>query len=322
MCFSLFETNNFWNNLFKILIVLFIFFSCASPLQKLKNMQFSKDSRKKVLILISEDITNFLEVKNKYEQEIEEGYEFLSLNLEGSHEELGQISNFIQRLNPDLILCIGAVSLSSVAGRIVDKPILFSMVLDYQKFHIQKYNNIAGVSLEIPPEMIFYNFKSIIGDISKVGVISGERYYTKLLQIKQNLQKQDINLVVKKCNTPQNVVRSYESVKDSIQAIWMFPDPEITNEENFLYLAVEDKLSFIVYSENFVKAGGLFSVSPNYSTIGSQLAIMTQQILEDSIQPAQIGVSPIIGTFLTVNKTTLRKLGLNANYGLVDKSFE
>ena len=105
----------------------------------------------------------------------------------------------------------------------------------------------------------------------------------------------------------------------------MVPDPKIITEESFLYLVyntISDKKSFIVYSEQFVKAGALFSTSPNYSTIGSQLAIKSQQILEDNQKPSQVGISPIIGTFLTVNKTTMKKLGLNIKMEGIDQVYE
>jgi ABC-type uncharacterized transport system substrate-binding protein len=85
---------------------------------------------------------------------------------------------------------------------------------------------------------------------------------------------------------------------------------------------IADKKSFIVYSEQFVKAGALFSTSPNYSTIGSQLAIKSQQILEDRQKPSQVGISPIIGTFLTINKTTMKKLGMNIRMDGIDQIFE
>ena len=105
----------------------------------------------------------------------------------------------------------------------------------------------------------------------------------------------------------------------------MIPDPKVITEESFLFLVdstISDKKSFIVYSEQFVKAGALFSTSPNYSTIGSQLAIKSQQILEDKQKPSEVGISPIIGTFLTVNKTTMKKLGLNIQMDGIDQVFE
>ena len=134
----------------------------------------------------------------------------------------------------------------------------------------------------------------------------------------------NIQLLIYK-SSANKVLESYQAIKDKIDVLWMLPDPSVINDNNFLYLAektIEDKLPFIVYSENFVKAGGLFSISPNYSTVGSQLAIMVQKVLEDSLSPKDIPISPIIGTYLTVNRTVLRKVGLKINEALIDKSIE
>ena len=199
------------------------------------------------------------------------------------------------------------------------------MVLDYQKFHPEKYGNIAGVSLNIPPETVFYNFKNYFGEINNFGVISSRDYVQTLKENKERLSTANINLTINETNSPEDVPTKYESMKKYIQALWMIPDPKVISEESFLFLVdstISDKKSFIVYSEQFVKAGALFSTSPNYATIGSQLAIKSQQILEDKQKPSQVGISPIIGTFLTINKTTMKKLGLNIRMDGIDQIFE
>ena len=199
------------------------------------------------------------------------------------------------------------------------------MVLDYQKFHLEKYGNIAGVSLNIPPETVFYNFKNYFGEVNNYGVISSRDHLSNLRENKERLQSANINLSISETNNAEDVPAKYNSLKKYIQALWMIPDPKVITEESFLFLVdstISDKKSFIVYSEQFVKAGALFSTSPNYSTIGSQLAIKSQQILEDKQKPSEVGISPIIGTFLTVNKTTMKKLGLNIQMDGIDQVFE
>ncbi|HNC00922.1 MAG TPA: ABC transporter substrate binding protein, partial [Leptospiraceae bacterium] len=246
-------------------------------------------------------------------------------NLDGNYDDLEQLPAQIRKLKPDLILCIGSKSLESLAGKITEIPILFAMVLDYQRFHPEKYGNIAGVSLSIPPETVFYNFKNYFGEINQYGVLSSRDHISSLRENRERLKNVNIQLTIGETNSPDDVQNKYDAIKKSIQALWMVPDPKVISEESFLFLVdntINDKKSFIVYSEQFVKAGALFSTSPNYSTIGSQLAIKSQQILEDRQKPVQVGISPIIGTFLTLNKTTMKKLGLNVRMDGIDQVFE
>ncbi|HRG47446.1 MAG TPA: ABC transporter substrate binding protein [Leptospiraceae bacterium] len=298
--------------------------SCQTPTRTLDGMKF-QPGKKKVFILVSEQISSFEVVKNSFMEEGKNDYQFLSLNLDGNYEGIEQLPAQIKKLKPDLILCIGSKSLESVAGKIVDTPILFAMVLDYQKFQPEKFGNIAGVSLNIPPETVFYNFKNYFGEINNYGVMTSRDFLQTQKENKQRLSNASINLTIQETNTPDDVPSKYEAMKKYIQALWMVPDPKVISEESFLFLVdstIADKKSFIVYSEQFVKAGALFSTSPNYSTIGSQLAIKSQQILEDRQKPSQVGISPVIGTFLTVNKTTMKKLGLNIRMDGIDQIFE
>lgn len=306
------------------LFLLILILNCQSPIRKMDEMKF-QPGNKKVFILISEQISSFEVVKNSFMEEGKNNYQFLTLNLDGNYEDADKLPEKIKNLKPDLILCIGSKSLESVVGKITQIPILFAMVLDYKKFQLEKYENIAGVSLDIPPEMVFYNFKNHFGEVNNFGVISSRERAAGLRENKERLKNANINLSISETNNPDEVPAKYTSIKKYIQALWMVPDPKIITEESFLYLVdntISDKKSFIVYSEQFVKAGALFSTSPNYSTIGSQLAIKSQQILEDNQKPSQVGISPIIGTFLTVNKTTMKKLGLNIQMEGIDQVYE
>lgn len=305
-------------------LLLMFTLNCQSPVRVIDTMKFHP-GKKKVFILLSEQISSFEVVKNSFMEEGKNEYQFLSLNLDGNYEDIDQLPAKLRKLKPDLILCIGSKSLESVAGKITEIPVLFAMVLDYQKFHLEKYGNIAGVSLNIPPETVFYNFKNYFGEVNNYGVISSRDHLSNLRENKERLQSANINLSISETNNAEDVPAKYNSLKKYIQALWMIPDPKVITEESFLFLVdstISDKKSFIVYSEQFVKAGALFSTSPNYSTIGSQLAIKSQQILEDKQKPSEVGISPIIGTFLTVNKTTMKKLGLNIQMDGIDQVFE
>ncbi len=307
-----------------LLFIILVFIHCQSPVRVLEEMKF-QPGKKRVFILISEQISSFEVVKNSFMEEGKNDYQFLSLNLDGNYDDIDKLPAQIKKLNPDLILCIGSKSLESVAGKVTDIPILFAMVLDYQKFQPEKYENIAGVSLNIPAETIFYNFKNYFGEINNFGVMSSRDHISTLKENRDRLQRANINISIRETDDPEDVPIKYQSLKKSVQAFWMIPDPKVITEESFLFLVdntISDKKSFIVYSEKFVKAGALFSTSPNYSTIGSQLAIKSQQILEDRQKPAQVGISPIIGTFLTVNKTTMKKLGLDIRMDGIDQVFE
>ena len=60
----------------------------------------------------------------------------------------------------------------------------------------------------------------------------------------------------------------------------------------------------LAFSEAFLKPGAFFSISIDYHGLGSQVALLTRQLLEDGKKPAQIAVAPPIGTYSVINKDT------------------
>jgi putative ABC transport system substrate-binding protein len=306
-------------------ILTFLGLSCRFQIRELESLKFRGTDKIKIFILLSEKVSSFESVKKSYTEELQNNYEIISFNMEGEFENISEIAPRIQKLKPDLILCIGSKSLEAVAGKIKNIPILFSMVLDYQKLNVEKYENIAGISLLIPPEIIFYNFRHYFEEVESFAVMSGKNSIKYLEEQKAKLINYNIKLYIIEINNPSEVPTRYQKYKSMVEGFWMTPDLQVVDEESFLFLVdktIQDKKKFIVYSEKFVEAGALFSTSPNYSTIGSQLAIKTRQILEDRESPASVGISPIIGTFLTINKSTLKKLGKNVNMEGIDKVYE
>ncbi|MCP4132275.1 MAG: hypothetical protein GY754_14990 [bacterium] len=305
------------------LIILYLFIAVgaysASP-DEFKSLQFKKPGAKRVFILTSEKLSSFYSVQQAIIDELEGKYEVLSYNLEGNDGFAGRIPALLKAKKPHLIVCIGSMSLRSIAGKITDIPILFGMVINYRKLRVERYKNIAGVSLIVPPESVFYNLKNIIHDFSKVGVIASKEYQKYFLKNKR-LESLGVDLLVETANTPAEIAQSYAKISGKVEVLWMVPDVRIITRKSFLDLAsktLKDKKIFIVFSENFVKAGGSFSVSPNYSTIGSQLAVMAQRILDDNTAPPVIGIVPVIGTLVAINKGILKKIGIIFKEGSLD----
>ena len=95
-----------------LLFIILVFIHCQSPVRVLEEMKF-QPGKKRVFILISEQISSFEVVKNSFMEEGKNDYQFLSLNLDGNYDDIDKLPAQIKKLNPDLILCIGSKSLES-----------------------------------------------------------------------------------------------------------------------------------------------------------------------------------------------------------------
>jgi putative ABC transport system substrate-binding protein len=213
-----------------------------------------------------------------------------------------------------------------------DIPIVFSMLLNYKNEKYGLYNNsrVSGISLEVPAGITFMQIKMLAPEIKKVGFL----YSDKSKEIVDSLKKQeselDVEFITLKTDKPNKIISNFKKLlKENIQAYYMVADAKIYGNSSItkelVDLCIEAKIPFIAYSDAFVKAGALMSVSPSYPTIGSQAASVAENILVDKTPPKEIGIMPPIGTFFVINAETSKKIELNVSedlLGLADKVYK
>lgn len=298
----------------------------SRTIDNISSFSFPKRTGKEVLVLISDKISTFEEVERGIYDSLAD-YNIYSYNFQGNTNEMKLIPAIVDRLKPNVVVAIGISILENLVGK-VKVPIVFSMVINYKKFDIEKHDNITGISLQIPPESVFFNFKSIYPSFKKVGVICSKEYYTSFIQpsVESIRSSLDVEVVPMIISSSKDFISAYNTLSKSVDVMWMVPDTTVLDKNSIIYFITESYKSLkptIVYSEPFVKAGGFFSVSPSYSSVGSQVALAIRRIVEDKVSPRSIGIAPVIGTFTTINREIAKKLNVSDSaLGLVDNIIE
>ncbi|MCX8029651.1 MAG: hypothetical protein N2712_06635 [Brevinematales bacterium] len=309
-----------------LMFLTFCGFVYPEPIKNISDFSFPKRTGKEVLVLVSDKISTFEEVEKGIYDSLQ-GYNVFSYNFHGDTNQMKMIPDVVNRLRPNVVVAVGISVLENLIGK-VQIPVVFSMVINYKKFGIEKYNNITGVSLQVPPESIFFNFKTVYPNFRKVGVICSKDYFNLFIQPSVDSVKfsLDVEIVPVLIPSSKDFVSAYNSLSKNVDVMWMVPDTTVLDKNSIVYFITESYKFLkptIVYSEPFVKAGGLFSVSPNYSSVGSQVALMVRKIVEDKVQPSKIEIAPVVGTFTTINRELARKLNINESLlGLIDNVVE
>lgn len=309
-----------------ILALLSFGIAYGEVIKDIKNFSFPKNTGREVLVLLSDKIATFEEVEAGIYDSLR-GYEVYSYNFSGDTNAMKDVPSFISKVKPKVVVVLGTSLLSEVIGK-VEVPIVFGMVINYKKFDVEKYENVTGVSLQIPIESVLFNLKSIYPNFSKVGVILSKNYYEDFIKPYEDSVRLSLSVEIKKSfiNSSKEFANAYNSLSKEVDVMWMVPDTSVLDKDAIVYFINESFKSSkptIVFSENFVKAGGFFSVSPNYQSVGSQIALSVRRIIEDKVKPKDIGISPIIGTYTTVNKEMANKLKVDdLVLGFVDKVVE
>jgi putative ABC transport system substrate-binding protein len=217
----------------------------------------------------------------------------------------------------DAIFAVGARAAWVSHKVLPDVPLAFAMVIDWQRYGLG--DKASGISVELPVDALLTRFKLLLPHLRRLGVIySDQAPAATLADAGLAAAELGIELVREPVNAPGDVPGAYRRIRSRIDALWMIPDPVVVTRDNFRYLAnrtLHDDVAFLAFSENFVRAGALLSVSPDYATMGSQAAALIDRIVTS--KASSPSVQAPIGSSLVVNAETARALGIDVDLNML-----
>lgn len=211
---------------------------------------------------------------------------------------------------PDLFLAVGVLAATLSKKEIKDVPVVFCMVVNYQRFRLEG-ENISGISSEISELQCFKIYKNVISDIKTLGVIYDRAKTEKIVE--RGVKAADllgINLIKGPVRSSKEVKDSLAKIADSIDALWLAPDSTVISKETFadIYnMTLKAKIPILCTSDVFVKAGALIGVYPDYVHLGVQTGKMAKQILSGAMEGG-IKVQIPEKLSIAVNKGSAKKI--------------
>jgi len=243
------------------------------------------------------------------------GHETFEVSIAGSREEgERRLRKAVAGRDIDAVYALGARA--SYLARVVlpDSPLVFSMVVDWHRYDLDR-GATTGVALEMPVDALFTRFKLMLDGLDTVGVVYSKSTAPALIaDARAAAELLGIELVEEEVANGDEVAGAYRRMRTEIDALWMVPDPVVVTRDNFAYLTDRcrnDGVSFLAFSENFVRAGALLSVAPSYETMGAQAAVLLEKLLAAPDSPPDVQ-SPV-GSNLVVNARTAAALGFDLN---------
>jgi putative ABC transport system substrate-binding protein len=224
--------------------------------------------------------------------------------------------------HPRAVYALGARAAYLSRRMLPEIPVVFAMVLGWQRYGLDS-GPVTGVALEIPVDSLFTRLKLMLPHVKSLGLIHGDGTDAELVERARTAASVlGMTLVEEHVNADDEVPGAYRRMRRNIDALWMLADPVVVTRDNFTYLARRtraDGIAFIGFSENFVRAGAVVSVSPSYATMGTQAAILMERLLADP--SAAPPVQTPVAANLIVNADTIVALGLDldaATIGMAD----
>jgi putative tryptophan/tyrosine transport system substrate-binding protein len=236
------------------------------------------------------------------------------LNLDGK-ADAAIIKKFIADFNPTVIITLGSLAATTVASIETTRPVIFAMVLNYRRYPQLNKPNIAGISMEIPAESLLTQFRLLCPTLHGIAVPYSPAASVEIVRdAKRAAERMKIRILEIAVSDPETLKDKLRTGKTAdYHGLWMIADFKLYNKDteafaHLLDFSQDNKKPLLGASEAFVKAGAFFSVSVNYHSLGSQLALISRQILDDKIPPGKIGVTPPIGTYTVINKKSGREI--------------
>lgn len=235
------------------------------------------------------------------------------LDLEGNADSR-KVKQFIELHQPDVIICLGLLAAKTTIRVEQERPIIFSMVINYKRYPELRQENVTGISMEIPPMSLFTQFRLISPQIHSIGVPYHPEVSSEIVEEAQaHASQMGIQLIKIAINDPNTLTAKLKKQQKRIDGLWMLADTKLYNRNT---TAIQDLIRFsqqtqkpiLAFSEAFLKPGAFFSISIDYHSLGSQLALVAKRIGEDHVQPAQISIAPPIGTYTVINRNVAQQL--------------
>lgn len=228
----------------------------------------------------------------------------------------------------DLIYAIATPAAQAAAAATTEIPIVGSAITDYAASGLVEDNdkpgtNVTGASDLTPVAEQLEMMQQVLPDVKTVGLLYCTAESNSDVQIKtakEELDKLGIaytDFTVSSSNEIQSVV---ESAVGKVDALYSPTDNTIAaGAAQVGQICKENKLPFIAGEEGMCEAGGLFTLSIDYSDLGAVAGAMAIEILKGDDVPADMPIEYLSAKDLVVVKNEDMAEAIGVDLSVLDE---
>ncbi len=229
-----------------------------------------KRSTMEVVILVSEDTPAYSKVAKALARQL--GQRSSIRYLGGSQLENIKMLEAYKNDERKQFVSIG-LSASVAAKSLNNRQVIFCQVFNYQDYGLLSPKH-KGVSMIPSMSKTFATWRALAPDTTDVGVISGPGFES-LIQVASAAAKgQGITLHYEVVNSDKEYQYAYKQMADQVQGYWLLPDNRVLSENvlrDVMTFSVRNSKQVVVFNDELLNLGGLFSVTSDYRNIVQQV---------------------------------------------------
>jgi putative tryptophan/tyrosine transport system substrate-binding protein len=227
----------------------------------------------------------------------------------------------------NLIYAIATPAAQAAAAATTDIPIVGCAITDYAASGLVKDNdkpggNVTGASDLTPVAEQLQMMQKVLPNVKKVGLLYCSAESNSDVQIKTAKEELDAlgltyeEYAVSSSNEIQSVV---ESAVGKVDALYSPTDNTIAaGAAQVGQICKENKLPFITGEEGMCEAGGLFTLSINYTDLGKLAGEMAVKILKGEAKPADMAIEHLDSSKLVVVKNEEMAAAIGVDLSALD----
>jgi ABC-type uncharacterized transport system substrate-binding protein len=225
------------------------------------------------------------------------------------------LADAIRSHKPALLFALGTPAARFASDFLPNVPLLFAMVVNYERHDFTKRDNVMGIAFESAPAAEFAKFKMVAPDMRRVvAFYTPDHSKAMVTSAVQDLSALDIELIPVPVASTTDVSRVYSESVRNADGVWMLAAPKVMTPDAFEFLRAQtlrDQLALVTsVSDQFARNGALMCVSPDTIALGAQAAALARKVLFEGVKASGIGVEPPMSSVLTVNTSVAKHIGL------------
>ncbi|MBN1550454.1 ABC transporter substrate-binding protein [bacterium] len=237
-----------------------------------------------------------------------------AINLDDPKWKIADVENLLYDEYPDLVYCIGSKAYLIAHRFISEKDIVFSSIVNWQRFPVT--GKTYGVSVELHSGIQMTLFRYIFPKVKKIGVLYSTKYNSEWFKNTSTESKEmGIEIVGKSIAESKQSIDALRESLPAVDALWLIPDPLLMEDKDNLmklFKACESrKLPVFSYHDSFIDYGALLVVSVDAPTIGRQAAGIAAEILSDGTIDEKVQYPA--GSHIILNLKKVKEYGLQYN---------
>lgn len=217
----------------------------------------------------------------------------LEYDLQGDLTQGRQLAQRIRASNAKLVLAVGLKAALAAKLEILDTPVIFSLVLSPDTYGLPS-GNMVGLSLDIPFSQQIKPVRTLLPNLSKIGVLFDPQKTGHLVKrLQAEARDAGITLLTQEVQSEQDISKALNILLPSIDVLWLLPDSTVLTEHSLEFLmsrTLEQRIPVVGFSAGLVKSGALMATHLKYFDIGRQAATLANHLLDNS-RSARLGTT-------------------------------